>query len=149
MSTTHVAHAVAATVASTPRWRIELRTGAHRLVADEPAASGGGDTGPTPFGLLLSGLGACTAMTLRIYAERKGWALTSLEVDVRYDLDDNGEASIDRTITMSAEVPQEQRDRLAEIAERTPGTLAVRGGTPITTRVQTTDPTKPESKADA
>jgi hypothetical protein len=50
---------------------------------------------------------------------------------------------------MSAEVPQERRDRFAEIAERTPVTLAVRGGTPITTRVQTTDPTNPGSKADA
>ena len=114
-----------------------------------PPPSGGGDTGPTPFGLLLSGLGACTAMTLRMYAERKGWALTSLEVDVRYDVDDNGQASIDRTITMPADLPQEQRDRLADIAERTPVTLAVRAGTPITTRVETTDPTKPASRTDA
>lgn len=149
MSTRHVAHVVAATVASAPRWRIEVRTAAHRLVADEPTASGGGDNGPTPFGLLLSGLGACTAMTVRMYAERKGWAVTSLEVDVRYDVADNGQASIDRTIIVPADLPQEQRDRLAEIAERTPVTLAVRAGTPITTRVETTDSPKPGSRAEA
>lgn len=148
MSARHVAHAAEATVASAPQWRTEIRTGAHWLVADEPTASGG-DTGPTPFGLLLSGLGACTAITLRMYAERKGWALTSLEVDVRYDVTDNGQVSIDRTITIPADLPQEQRDRLADIAERTPVTLAVRADTPITTRVATTDPTKPASGTDA
>ena len=149
MSARHVAHVVAATAVSAPRWRVELRTGAHRLVADEPTASGGGDTGPTPFGLVLSGLGACSAMTLRMHAERKGWALTSLEVDLRYDIAENGQASIDRTITVPADLPQEQRDRLADIAERTPVALAVRAGTPITTRVDATDSTKPGSRTDA
>jgi putative redox protein len=149
MSARHVAHAVAATAASAQHWHVELRTGAHQLVADEPTAGGGGDTGPTPFGLLLSGLSACTAMTLRMYADRKGWALTSLEVDVRYDVDDNGQAAIDRTITIPADFPQEQRHRLADIAERTPVTLAVRAGTPIATRVQTKAPTKPASGTDA
>ena len=81
-------------------------------------------------------------MTLRMYAERKGWALTALEVALRYDVDDNGQASIDPTITMSAELPQEQRGRLAEIADRTPVTLAVRGGTPITTTLEPADPTE-------
>jgi putative redox protein len=112
---------------------VDLRAGSHHLVADEPAASGGGDTGPPPFGLLLSALVACTAMTLRMYAERKQWNVASLEVDARYDVDDDGSASIDRTITLPAEVSAEQRDRLAEIAERTPVTLAIRAGTPIAT----------------
>jgi putative redox protein len=148
VSARHVAQAVAATAASAPQWQIELRTGAHRLVAGEPTGSGGGDTGPTPFGLLLSGLGACTAMTLRMYAERTGWAPTSLEVDVRYDVADDGQASIDRTITVPADLSQEQRDRLTDIAERTPVTLAVRAGTPITTRVEATDSTKLGSRTD-
>jgi putative redox protein len=87
-------------------------------------------------------------MTLRMYAERKVWSLTSLEVDVRYDVDDNGQASIGRTITMPADLPPEQRDRLADIAERTPVTLAARAGTPITTRVKATDSTKPGSGTD-
>ena len=134
-TTRHVARAVAVTDASAPQWRVELRAGAHPLAADEPVANGGGDTGPSPFGLLLSGLAACTATTLRMYAERKGWTLAAVEVDVRYDLTDDGQASIDRTITVPAELPAEQRDRLAEVAERTPVTRAVRAGTPITTTI--------------
>ncbi len=133
----HVAHAVAATGATVPRWGVDLRTGAHQLVADEPATNGGDDTGPSPFGLVLSGLAACTAMTLRMYAERKGWTLTAIEVDVRYNVGDNDEASIERTITLPADLATEQRDRLADIAERTPVTLAVRRGTPITTVLRT------------
>ncbi|HEX2381525.1 MAG TPA: OsmC family protein [Acidimicrobiales bacterium] len=135
-TTRHVAHASAATGATDPQWRVDVRTGAHQLVADEPAATGGGDTGPTPFGLLLSGLAACTATTLRMYAEHKGWTLTAIEVDVRYNVADNDEASIDRTITLPADLPTEERDRLADIAERTPVTLAVRRGTPITTVIR-------------
>jgi putative redox protein len=136
-TTVHVAHAVAATGATAPQWRVELRAGAHQLVADEPAANGGGAAGPSPFDLLLGGLAACTAMTLRMYAERKGRTLTPIEVEARYDLLEDGQASIARTITVPAELPTEQRDRLADVAERTPVTLAVRAGTPITTTMRT------------
>jgi putative redox protein len=76
-------------------------------------------------------------MTLRMYAERKGWALTAIEVDVRYDLGDDGQASIARTVSVPAELPADQRDRLADIAARTPVTLAVRAGTPIATTLRT------------
>jgi putative redox protein len=135
-TTRHVAHAVATTSATRPQWSVDLRTGAHQLVADEPATYGGDDAGPSPFGLLLSGLAACTAMTLRVYAEHKGWTLTAIEVDVRYNVADIDEASIERTITLPADLPTDQRDRLADIAERTPVTRAVRRGTPITTVVK-------------
>jgi putative redox protein len=131
----HVARAHGSTGSAAPAYRVELRAGAHELLADEPAAAGGGDIGPTPFGLVMSGLAACTAMTLRIYAARKGWDLTTIDVDVRYDVADDGRATIVRTITVPANLPADQRDRLAEIAERTPVTLAVRDGTPITTTV--------------
>jgi putative redox protein len=135
-TTRHVAHAVAVTGASAPQWRVELRAGAHQLVADEPAANGGGDLGPSPFDLLLSGLAACTAMTLRMYAEHKGWTLAAIEVDVRYNIAENDEAAIERTITLPTDLPTEQGDRLADIAERTPVTLVVRRGTPITTVIK-------------
>jgi putative redox protein len=138
-TTRHVASAGAVTSATAPHWRAELRAGAHRLVADEPAANGGGDAGPSPFGLLLSGLAACTAITLRMYAERKGWPLAAIQVDVRYDIADDGQALITRTITVPAGLPSDQRERLAGIAERTPVTLAVRAGTPITTTLRAND----------
>ena len=136
MTTRHIAHAVANTGATAQHWRVEVRAGAHALVADEPAANGGTDAGPSPFGLLLSGLAACTAMTLRMYADRKGWPLARLDVDVRYVINDADEASIERTITFAADLPADQRTRLAEIAERTPVTLAVRRGTPIATVIK-------------
>ncbi|MEA3020955.1 MAG: putative redox protein [Actinomycetota bacterium] len=137
----HVARAVGSTGSAAPAYRVELEVGAHQLVADEPAGGGGGDLGPSPFGLLLSGLAACTAMTLRMYAEHKGWELASIEVDVRYDIDGDGQSAIERTITVPADLPLEQRDRLADIAERTPVTKAVRGGTPINTTVETSSST--------
>jgi putative redox protein len=132
----HLARAVGSTGSATPAYRVDLRVGAHQLTADEPAAAGGGDLGPSPFGLVLSGLAACTATTLRMYATRKGWELTTVKVDVRYDVDDNGQRSIERTITVPIELSPEQRQRLADIAERTPVTLAIAAGTPITTTFQ-------------
>jgi putative redox protein len=129
----HVARATASAGADTPTWEVDVRTGRHRLLADEPSPSGGGDAGPSPFGLVLAGLAACTVTTLRMYADRKEWPLASIDVDVRYLVDEDGRGAIDRTIALPVELPPEQRARLAEIAERTPVTLVVRDGIPITT----------------
>ena len=136
MTTRHIARVTATAGADTPRWQTALRTGAHRLLADEPAINGGGDTGPAPFDFLLSGLVACTAITLRMYADRKGWTLAGIEVDARYNVTDDGTASIDRTITLPGELPTEQRERLADIAERTPVTLTLKSGAQIRTRLE-------------
>lgn len=130
-----VTRAVGRTSASAPSYRVEIRTGTHQLVSDEPVGSGGGDTGPNPFRLFLSGLVACTAITLRMYAQRKGWNVESIEVRVDYEVAEDGQAHVERTITLPADLTQEQRDRLADIAERTPVTLAVKAGTPITTTI--------------
>jgi putative redox protein len=81
----------------------------------------------------VSALAACTATTLRMYASRKGWDLPTIEVDVRYDISDDKSASIVRTITVPDNLAADQRARLAEIAERTPVTLAPRAGAPINT----------------
>jgi putative redox protein len=132
----HIASTVATTGVHVPTYLVELRAGSHRLVADEPEALGGANAGPVPFALFLSGLAACTAITLRMYAERKNWFLESVEVDARYDISEGGRASIDRTVTLPASLSDEQRDRLAEIAERTPVTVAVRAGTPIATTIR-------------
>jgi putative redox protein len=137
----HVAHAVASTGSTTPAYRVDVRAGTHQLVADEPAATGGGDRGPAPFELLLSALAACTSTTLRMYADRHGWALSSIDVGVRYDVD-GGHGAIERMISVPLDLTPEQRHRLADIAERTPVTIAVRAGTPITTKFRDNQTTR-------
>jgi putative redox protein len=123
----------AATVTSEEKpYGVRIDAGGHALRGDEPADHGGADSGPTPFGLLLSGLGACTAITLRMYAERQGWPLTGVDVTLTYIVKDRNERWIDRLITLHG-VDDEQRGRLAEIAEKTPVTRAVRTGTEIRT----------------
>jgi putative redox protein len=129
----HVARASGSTGTDRPAYRVDIRAGQHEITADEPAALGGGDLGPSPFGLLASALVACTATTLRMYAARKGWELASVEVDVRYDVGEDGRGMIERTITVAGDLSADNRQRLAEVAERTPVTVAIRGGVPITT----------------
>jgi putative redox protein len=129
----HVAHAVGSTGSDAPAYQVDIRVGAHRIVADEPAVLGGGDVGPSPVDLLASALVACTATTLRLYAERHSWELASIVVDVRYDIDDDKRGTMTRMITLPADLAAERLDALTSVAERTPVTLALKAGTPIAT----------------
>jgi putative redox protein len=104
------------------RYGVRIDAGGHALRADEPVDHGGGDTGPPPFGLLLSGLGACTAITLRMYAERKDWPLNGVDVQLTYVVKDRKAQWIDRVITVHGPLNDDQRRKLAEIAEKTPVT---------------------------
>jgi putative redox protein len=114
-------------------YRVDIRAGHHSLIADEGTALGGADAGASPFGLLLASLAACTAMTLKMYAERKEWPLDGLHVDLR--IARTGDAlGIDRTVTLSGALDETQRARLADIVERTPVTLAIKQGVPIATQ---------------
>ncbi len=115
------------------RYRTEIRAGHHDIVADEPVTAGGADAGPNPFALVLSGLGACTAITLRMYAERKNWPVTALSVALTC-LREDKVVRIERTLTIEG-LDAEQKTRMAEIAERTPVTLALKAGMPIATTV--------------
>ncbi|MGV6847621.1 MAG: bifunctional alpha/beta hydrolase/OsmC family protein [Marinibacterium sp.] len=101
----------------------------HHLLADEPLAFGGTDRGPSPYGLVSAGLGACTSMTIRMYARRKKWPLTHVRVDVSHDkihADDagaEGATRIDRfvrQIQLEGELDDTQRRRLMEIADKCP-----------------------------
>jgi len=113
------------------RYRTEIEVGRHKLISDEPPALGGGAVGPAPYDLLLASLGACTAITLRMYADRKDWPLISVEVGLRLS-GGPGAMHIDRTLTIAG-LDDAQKARLADIAERTPVTLTLKGGLPITT----------------
>jgi putative redox protein len=111
-----------------------IQTGRHRLSADEPERTGGTDTGPTPYGLLLSALGACTSITLRMYANRKGWDLGEIHLGLRHFKDGDADR-IEREIRFSAPLTDEQRTRLLEIAEKTPVTKTVASGATIETKI--------------
>lgn len=90
-----------------------------QLAADEPPTLGGDDLGPTPFEWTLTGLGACKAITLKMYAERKGWHLEQVVVDLTYESHD-GAAMITAHLTLTGDLNDEQRERLREISDRCP-----------------------------
>lgn len=112
-------------------YHTEIAAGGHTLVADEPEAVGGSDNGPDPYALLLSALGACKAITVRMYADRKGWPLDKLELALshqRVHANDCGDCEhkegmisvIECTLTAHGDLNDEQRARLAEIADKCP-----------------------------
>jgi putative redox protein len=124
------------TVVSISGYRGEIRAGRHRLVADEGPEVGGADEGPGPFPLLLAALVQCTSATLRMYAERKGWDLGEIRVRARLLRTGTGDAAverIERVVTVSADLSDDQRRRLGEIADRTPVTRTLRRGVVIDT----------------
>ncbi len=123
-----------ATVASTDRhYAHTVQTGRHSLLADEPEHAGGQDAGPAPYDYVLAGLGACTAITLRMYAEKKGWELGSLEVGLTLLKNREGETRIERTLKTTAALSEEQWERLLDIASKTPVTQTLTQGAPINT----------------
>jgi putative redox protein len=129
-----LAHARATLATTAARYRTEIRAGHHDIIADEGPGGGGLDAGANPFALVMSGLGACTAITLRMYAERKGWSYTEIAVDLTCWRDTDKSVKVDRVLTIGG-MDAEQKARMAEIAEKTPVTLALRAGMGITTTV--------------
>jgi uncharacterized OsmC-like protein len=112
-------------------FRQEIEAGTYHFVADEPAAFGGTGTGPTPYDLLLGALGACTSMTLRLYAERRKWPLEGVTVRLRHqrihrddcvncEKKDASLERVERVLELSGPLTDEQRARLLDIAERCP-----------------------------
>lgn len=97
----------------------DVEVAGHRLRADEISEKGGDDSGPAPHELLLAALGSCTAMTLKVYAERKGWPLTNVAIALNGTQTDLG-LVITRRFTLEGDLDAEQRQRLIEIADKCP-----------------------------
>jgi putative redox protein len=98
---------------------IAIRT--HTLTADEPEDNGGDDTGPSPQELLAASLASCTAITVEMYAKRKGWDVGDLAVDVNYEPAQRGSPTkFKMVLSFPKELPEDQRERLTQIAAKCP-----------------------------
>ncbi|MFL5867197.1 MAG: OsmC family protein [Thermoleophilaceae bacterium] len=98
---------------------VEVR--GHSVVADEPEERGGGDEGPSPQELLAVSLASCTAITIEMYADRKGWELGDVNVDVDYEPAQRGSPTkFTMSVRLPKELPEEQRERLMQIAAKCP-----------------------------
>jgi putative redox protein len=123
----------------TTNYQVAILAGDHALTADEGPALGGQDAGPSPYQILCAALCACTSITLRMYAVRKGWPLEALHVDVQFTADDNGGAMA-RSLRLTGPLDEAQRARLADVVERTPVTLTLKHGLPIVTTIEAAAP---------
>jgi len=118
------------------RFAQDIEVGGHVLRSDEETDKGGDNSGAAPHELLLAALGSCTAMTLKVYAERKGWPLRDVQVTV------NGESTpgglvISRQLILTGDLDAEQRQRLAEIADKCPVHKTLVGDIAINTTEKT------------
>ncbi|KAA0070670.1 OsmC family protein [Rhodanobacter sp. T12-5] len=130
-----IVHASSGTVPYTVTLRDDS---GHTWLADEPVEAGGADIGPSPHHLLLSALGACTAITLQMYAARKQWPLSAIAVELRFNsagTPANGN-DIARAIALQGDLTDEQRERLLQIANACPIHKVLTGEVRIATTLQ-------------
>lgn len=109
-----------------------VHVGRFDLATDEPRALGGQGAGPAPFDYYLAALSACTAITLRMYAQRKGWELGEFRAELALSFGEDGKPHVHRTLHSDQPLSDEQWTRLLEIVANTPVTKAMRDGAVIT-----------------
>jgi putative redox protein len=137
------AHAVAGKMRAIARRREglthDLKVGAHHLTVDEPEAQGGQDMGPSPQELLAASLASCTAVTMEMYADRKGWDVDGLEVDCRYTPAERGcPTRFELVMKMPAHLSEEQVERLQVIAAKCPVHRTLEGEVAFDERIELT-----------
>jgi len=113
-------------------YQVEVRVGGHSFLADEPSAVGGLGTGPNPYDLLRAALGACTVITTRLYANRKGWPLTRVSASIVHHPASAGQRDrFERTVTLEGDLDVDQRARLIDIASRCPVSQTLSRGSDV------------------
>jgi putative redox protein len=116
----------------------DLKVRAHRLLADEPRENGGDDSAPSPQELLAASLASCTAITIEMYAHRKGWEVGEVEVDVDYEPAQRGSPTrFTMEVRLPKELPEEQQQRLLQIAAKCPVHRTLEGEVMFEERVKT------------
>jgi len=142
-SDTPIPGTVTVTETGTGTYTQEVAAGAHRWISDEPQPAGD-DAGPNPYDMLLAALGSCTSMTIRMYADRKGWPLERVRVTLRHSrihakdcADCEGDvgmvSQIDREIELTGDLDDAQRQGLLDIAERCPVHRTLTGAVHVST----------------
>lgn len=116
------------------KYRTSIESDNQRWIADEPIAKGGNGEGPSPFQHLLAALGACTCITLRMYANRKQWLLEHVHVDLSM-ISEEGKTNINRNIQLTGALAEDQRSRLLQIANKCPVHKLLTGSIEIDTKL--------------
>ncbi len=115
-----------------------VSNGRHQLIADEPASLGGADLGPAPFEYLCAALGACTTITLRMYADRKGWQVDELSATVSHskqEIDGQIRDVFERHLTIAGKLSDEQRQRMLVIANKCPVHKTLKASSDVVTKL--------------
>lgn len=116
----------------------DVRSSRHHLYADEPIELGSADLGPTPYELLNAALGSCTSITMRMYADRKGWPVEKISVEVTHAKEIHGDGIkrdvFTRVISIEGDLDETQRARMLEIANKCPVHRTLEAGSDVITR---------------
>lgn len=114
------------------KYQVEARVGGSTFLIDEPVSAGGLGSGPNPYDLLSAALGSCTAMTIRLYANRKSWPLDRVRVAVRHSRPSLAASDLfEADVTLEGALDEAQRARLMEIGERCPVHLTLARGSEV------------------